>query len=199
MDGRSRVGLCERRDRPRHNGNVARSARQANNVYATQAFVTIIASALLALAVWCGTALGLHAGPLYEHVSLALYIPPAVNLFGSMVCLGGMAALVSSFDSVRWRTIGLMASWYVLSTVLAVISQVSDQWKWLGNVSFLSAYKPQTMVANPHEAWSLLAYGNGTVTGLGTGGQVVVLFALGIACYVAGAVVFNRREIPAPL
>lgn len=168
-------------------------------VYATQAFVTITAGALLAVAVWCGTALGLHAGQLYEHVSPALYIPPAVNLFGLMVCLGGMAALVSAFDSVRWRTIGLMAGWYVLSTVLAVVSQVSEQWKWLGKASFLSAYKPQTMVALPHEAWSLLAYRNESVVGLGTGGQVVVLFALGIACYVAGAVVFNRREIPAPL
>jgi ABC-2 type transport system permease protein len=168
-------------------------------VYATQAFVTIIASALLAVAAWCGTALGLHVGQLYEHVSPALYIPPAVNLFGLMVCLGGMAALVSSFDSVRWRTIGLMAGWYVLSTVLAVVSQVAEQWKWLGNASFLSAYKPQTMVALPHEAWSLLAHRNETIAGLGTGGQVVVLFALGIACYVAGAIVFNRREIPAPL
>lgn len=31
------------------------------------------------------------------------------------------------------------------------------------------------------------------------GGHVVVLFALGIACYVAGAAIFNRREISAPM
>jgi ABC-2 type transport system permease protein len=168
-------------------------------VFAIQALVTIVASALLAIAVWCGTALGLRAGQLYEQVSTALYIPPAVNLFGLMVCLGGMASLVSSFDSVRWRTIGLMTGWYACSTVLTVVSQIADRWKLLANTSFLSAYKPQTMVANPQEAWSLLAYRNEAVSGLGTGGQVVVLFALGIACYVAGAVVFNRREIPAPL
>src|SRR4051794_4686040 len=63
-------------------------------VFATQAFVTIAGSALLAIAVWCGTALGLRAGPLYENVSAALYFPPAVNLFALMICLGGMAALV---------------------------------------------------------------------------------------------------------
>jgi hypothetical protein len=136
---------------------------------------------------------------LYEHVSATLYIPPAVNLFGLMVCLGGMTSLVSSCDSVRWRTIGLMAGWYVLSMVLTVVSQIADRWHWLGNASFFSAYKPQSMVADPDGAWSLLAYRNGSIVGLGVGGQVVVLFALGIACYVAGAIVFNRREIPAPL
>lgn len=168
-------------------------------VYAMQAFVTIVGSALLAIAVWCGTALGLRAGELYEHVSVALYFPPTVNLFALMVCLGGMTALVSSCDNVRWRTIGLMAGWYVFSTVLAVVSQIADRWNWLGNASFLSAYKPQSMVARPDEAWSLLAQRNGSLAGLGLGGHVVVLFAIGIACYVAGAIVFSRREIPAPL
>jgi ABC-2 type transport system permease protein len=168
-------------------------------VYATQAFVTIVGSALLALATWCGTALGLHAGQLYASVSPALYIPPAINLFALMVCLGGMSALISSFDSVRWRTIGLMAGWYVLSTVLTVVSQIADHWQFLSYASFLSAYKPQSMVARPDEVWSLLAHRKGAVIGLGLGGQVVVLFALGIACYVAGALTFNRREIPAPL
>src|SRR5258707_1058042 len=131
---------------------------------------------LLAVAVWCGTALGLHAGQLYEHVPTSLYIPPAINLFALMVYLGGMTALVSSFDSVRWRTIGLMAGWYVVSTVLAVVSQIADRWNWLGNASFLSAYKPQSMVARPDEAWSLLAHRDGAIAGLGLGGHVDALF-----------------------
>src|SRR4051794_29696380 len=123
-------------------------------VYATQALTTILGSALLATAVWCGTALGLHAGQLYEHLFAALYVPPTVNLFALMVCVGGMSALVSSCDSLRWRTIGVMASWYVFSTVLAVVGQIADRLKWLSSASFLSAYKPQSMVARPDEAWS---------------------------------------------
>jgi ABC-2 type transport system permease protein len=168
-------------------------------VYSTQALVTVVGSALLAMAVWCGTTLGLHAGRLYENVSATLYITPAVNLFALMICLGGMTALASSFDNVRWRTIGLMAGWYVVSTVLTVLSQITERWNWLSGASFLSAYKPQSMVARSDEAWALLTYRNGKIVALGLGGQVVVLFALGIACYVAGAVVFNRREIPAPI
>ena len=50
---------------------------------------------------WCGTALGLHAAPLYERLSAAIFVPPAVNLFGLMVCLGGLSAIVSSWN--RWR------------------------------------------------------------------------------------------------
>src|SRR5215213_5172859 len=45
-------------------------------IFATHATVTIVGSALLAIAVWCGTALGLHAGPLYENVPASLYFPP---------------------------------------------------------------------------------------------------------------------------
>jgi ABC-2 type transport system permease protein len=169
------------------------------SVYATQALVTIAGSALLAIAVWCGTAIGLGTSQLYKDVPATLYLPPAVNLFGLMVCLGGVSALVSSCDSQRWRTIGVIVAWYVVSTVLTVISHIADGWRWLGYASILSAYKPQNMVARSGEAWSLLFYKNGALAGLGLGGQVLILFVIGITCYIAGAAIFNRREIPAPL
>src|SRR5262245_48592771 len=156
-------------------------------VYTTQALITIGGSVLLAIGVFCGTSLGLRAGKMYEGVSTALYIPPTVNLFALMVCLGGMTALVSSIDSVRWRTIGLMAGWYAVSTALAVVGQIADRWKWLGSVSFLTAYKPQMMVARPDHAWSLIDKGSGDVATFGLGGYVAVLFVIGLACYVAGA------------
>src|SRR3954467_311284 len=54
-------------------------------VYATQALVTTVGSALLAIAAWCGTAIGLQAGQLYASVSPALYLPPAINLFALMI------------------------------------------------------------------------------------------------------------------
>jgi beta-exotoxin I transport system permease protein len=169
------------------------------SVYATQAVVTITGSALLASAVWCGTAIGLGMSPLYKDVSATLYLPPAVNLFGLMICLGGVSALVSSCDSQRWRTIGVIAAWYVVSTVLTVIGHIAERWHWLGYASIMSAYRPQNMVARSGEAWSLLLYKNGSLAGIGLGGQVIVLFVIGILCYVAGAFIFNRREIPAPL
>jgi len=170
-----------------------------STVYGTQALVTVLGSAILATAVWCGTAIGLSTIPLSEPVSAALFVAPTVNLFGLMVCLGSMSTFASSWDHQRWRTVGLMGAWYALSTLLAVVGQVADGWQWVGYASFMNAYEPQSMVARPHEAWSLLAYRDETAVGLGLGGKQLVLLGLGLLSYLTGAVIFSRREIPAPL
>ncbi|HEX3601929.1 MAG TPA: ABC transporter permease subunit [Lacipirellulaceae bacterium] len=169
------------------------------SVFATQAIVTILGSALLAAAAWCGTAAALFTTSLYEQVPVVRFIPPAVNLFTLMVCLGGMTALLSSWDNQRWRTVGIMGACYVVSASLAIAGQISDRWHWLRYASFLSLYKPQTMVAHPDKAWSLFMYANENITTLGLGGCQLLLFGIGVACYAAGAVIFTRREIPAPI
>jgi ABC-2 type transport system permease protein len=169
------------------------------SVYATHAFVTVLGSALLATAAWCGTAVGLYANSMHHEVRATLYLPPAVNLFGIMVCVGGITALVSSCDNQRWRTVGMMVGIYVISAALAIIGQISEGWRWIRYLSFLNAYKPQTMVARPEAAWLLIAERRDHSLHIGMGGYQLVLIAVGLVCYVAGAVVFARREIPAPI
>ena len=170
------------------------------SVYTTQAAVATLGSALLATAVWCGTATGIRTvDALYGKVSATLFIPPAINLFGLMVCVGGISAMASSWDSQRWRTVGIVGAWYAVTLLLEVVGQISDHWQWVSYASFTTAYEPQAMVARSAEAWSLWAYHDGVVEGLGSGGRQLVLFCLGLACYAAGAVIFSRREIPAPL
>ncbi len=168
------------------------------SLYTSHALVTIGCSALLALAVWCGTIAGMRSTAVYEQVSATRYIAPTLNLFGLMVCVGGMSALASSWDSQRWRTIGLVAGWYVISAALAILGQISDRWSWVGYMSFLSAFKPQKMVAQSNAAWSLLSH-TADHTGIGLGGMQLVLVAIGLACYAVGEVIFSRREIPAPI
>lgn len=177
---------------------IAQPVRRTS-VYFTQAAVTILGSAALAAALWTGTAVGLATVPMSERVSSTLFLPPALNLFCMMICLGGAAALVSSFDSQRWRTVGIIGAWYALSTLSAIAGGIADGWKWLSYISIVSAFKPQSMVALPDQAWSLLAYRDGHVAAIGLEGMSVVLMGIGALCYLAGAVVFNRREIPAPL
>jgi ABC-2 type transport system permease protein len=170
------------------------------SVYGTQALVAIVGSALLASAAWCGTATGIRTiEPLADKVSATHFIPPAINLFGLMVCVGGISALASSWDNHRWRTVGIVAACYAVTLLLEVVGQISDPWRWVSYVSFATAYEPQAMVARPAEAWSFWAYHDGAIEGLGLGGRQLVLLGLGLACYAAGALVFNRREIPAPL
>ncbi|HEY2881762.1 MAG TPA: ABC transporter permease subunit [Pirellulales bacterium] len=168
-------------------------------IFFTQAAATIFGSAVLAIATWCGITMALLTVKLPDKVSPLLYIPPTINLFGEMVCVSGIAALVSSWGSQRWRSIGVATAIYVVSTLMTLAGNASDQWHWLTYISFISASKTQSMVARPEEVWSLLAYHDGVLTGIGLGGLQLVFLTIGIVCYIAGAMIFNRREIPAPV
>ena len=42
-----------------------------------------------------------------------------------MVCVGGISALASSWDSQRWRTVGLVGAWYAVTLLLEVVGQIS--------------------------------------------------------------------------
>src|SRR5205823_19682 len=117
--------------------------------------------------------------PLYKHVPATLYIPPALTLFGLMVCLGGLSAFASSWDSQRWRTIGLVATLYIVSATLAIVGNIEDRWGWINYITFMSAYKPQLMVARNDEAWSLITYRDGMVAGPGLGAFPLVLIGIG--------------------
>ena len=141
----------------------------------------------------------MHTSTVYDHVSAARYIPAALNLFGLMVCMGGMSALASSWDSQRWRTIGIMAGWYVISAALSIFGDISDRWSWIGYASFLSAFKPQRMVAQPEFAWALVSHDSSGAVTIGLGGCQLLLLAIGLTCYLIGAAFFIRREIPAPI
>lgn len=170
-----------------------------SSVYVTQAAVAVLGAAILAAAVWCGTAIGLATVELPERVAVGRFIAADLNLFARTVCLAGMAALFSSCDSQRWRTVGLMTGWYVLATICEIVGRVADGWQWLKYASFLTVYTPEAMVARPEEAWSVLAYKDQSLIGLGLGGGSLLLLTIGLLCYVAGAVIFNRRELPAPI
>src|SRR5262245_23616701 len=169
------------------------------SIYVAQAVVAVLGGAVLAAAVWCGTAIGLAIVELPEKVAASRFIAPSINLFTRTVCLAGMTALVSSWGSQRWHTIGLMTGWYVLATICEIVGRAADGWQWLRYASFLTAYAPQAMVARAQDAWSILAYQDGSLVGLGLGGGSLLLLVLGLLCYVAGAFIFNRRELPAPI
>jgi ABC-2 type transport system permease protein len=169
------------------------------SVYATHAAVTIIGSGILAFAAWCGLAIGLLTTQMHHEVAASRFIPPAINFFAFMVCTGGMSALASSWDSQRWRTVGIMAAVYVGSVALSIAGQMSQSWRWLRYLSFLNVYRPQTMVARAEAAWLLVAHKENGAAQLGLGGCQLVLFGLGLAAYIAGAIIFTRREIPAPI
>jgi hypothetical protein len=64
---------------------------------------------------------------------------------------------------------------------------MSRSLSWVGYVSVLNAYEPQRLVGDPAESWRLLA------------AYDAVLIGVGVAAYAVGAVLFAKRDLPAPL
>ena len=156
-------------------------------VFVTQALATTAAAALLCVvlfaAVWTAIALGPWAG----KVDPLRFLPAAANVFGLMVCMAGISAGVSAADSYRWRTIGILCGFYVFSILAKLVGRLSKPFWWAGYLSILNAYEPQRLVGDPAESWRLLAAYDG------------VLIGAGVVAYAIGAVVFAKRDLPAPL
>lgn len=157
-------------------------------VLATSAAVTIAGTVVLALAAIAGTWVGVTLVDLEQSVDIAHFYPAVTNLWAFMFFLAATSTLVSSVDNYRWRTIGLMGGFYMISLVLQVLGRTAeDQLDWLLYFTFLAAYEPQTLITDPASAWSDALRYNG------------ILIGLGVASYVGAAVVFCRRDVPAPI
>jgi ABC-2 type transport system permease protein len=156
-------------------------------VFLTQAAATIVAAAALSgvllASVWTAVAFGPWAG----KVEPWRFVPAAANVFGLMVCMAGIAACVSAADSHRWRTIGIMCGFYVTAILTKLVGRLSGTLGWVGYLSVLNAYEPQQLVGGGTEAWRLLVWYDG------------ILLGLGLGAYLVGAVIFARRDLPAPL
>lgn len=156
------------------------------SVLATQGAMTLVGSALIALAALLGTWAGLATVRLGEPLEWTRFLPGAINLFAVMVFLAGFSTAMSSWDNYRWRTIGIVGGFFILELVFKVVGRLVDHLQWLLKLSFLTAFQPQTLIADPGN-WALALQYNG------------VLIGLGLAGYVAAAAVFCRRDLPAPL
>lgn len=153
----------------------------------TQAAVTVGGAALLGLMSFVGTAAGLATVTLEKPVSAGLFVLPALNVFAMTFFLAGLATLVSSCDRYRWRSVGIMGGYYVISLLLEVLGKMVPWLGWLRYFTFLGAYEPQIMVSQPADAWACSLRYDG------------LLLGLGLASYVAATVIFCRRDLPAPL
>ncbi|MFM8579513.1 MAG: ABC transporter permease subunit [Planctomycetaceae bacterium] len=156
-------------------------------VFVTQAAATVGGAAVLAATLFVGVVIGIASGPWAGKVDASWYLPAVLNVFGLMVCLSGVAACVSAFDLYRWRSIGIMCGFYVVSLLTKLIGRMSGAFSWVGSLSIFELYEPQRLVSGAPDAWFLLARYDG------------VLLGIGLAAYVIGAVVFARRDLPAPL
>jgi ABC-2 type transport system permease protein len=156
-------------------------------VFVTQALATTAAAALLCTVLWGAVWAAITLGPWAGKVDPLRFLPAAANVFGLMVCMAGISAGVSAADSYRWRTVGILCGFYVFSILAKLVGRLSSPLWWVGYFSFLNAYEPQRLVGDAAESWRLLAVYD------------TVLIGAGVIAYAIGAVLFARRDLPAPL
>lgn len=164
----------------------------------TQAATTVLGAVAICTSGWLGTAVGLRVEG-FVNLGPLDFLPAAVNLLAVGIFLAGATTLVSACDSYRWRTIAAVGGFYVLAVVLKIVARASDRFDALAYCSFFSAFEPQVLVAQPEGAWAwrfVNAQGQAAFGGLA---YLTVLVGCGLAAYLAAAVVFARRDLPAPL
>ncbi len=156
-------------------------------VYATHAAATIIGGAIacgvLLASIWTAVAFGPWAG----KVDPSLFTPAVLNVLGLMTCMAGLAGLVSAAGSHRSHAIGIMCGFYVVSLLAKLVGRMSDRFEAVGWLSVFNAFEPQRLVAGTAESWWLLARYD------------AILVGIGLSAFVAGAIIFARRDLPAPL
>ncbi len=167
-------------------------------VLGSQAGMTLVGAAILALTALAGTTTGLATITLETAVSPRTFVPAALNLFAMTVFLAGLSTMVSSASSLRARTIGIVGAFYAVSMVVKIVSRMVPSFSWLTYVTFFTPFEPQLLVADLEQAWSFWAL-DGSDQILGGLGYDSILIGLGLIGYAIAAIVFSRRDLPAPL
>jgi ABC-2 type transport system permease protein len=156
-------------------------------VYASHAAATVTGAAALCGVLLAGIWTAVAFGPWSAELDPARFVPAVGNVFGLMVCMAGLAALCSAAGSHRSRAIGILCGFYVVSLLAKLVGRLSERLEWVGWLSVFNAYEPQRLVSGQPDAWWLL------------GRYDAVLLGIGLAAFVAGGIVFARRDLPAPL
>ena len=142
--------------------------------------------------------------PMSEKTRPSYFVPGAFNLFALGVVVAGFSTLVSSLDRYRWRTIGVVVGVYVVMIIVKLLGQAITEVAWLQYFSIFTAYEPQKFISiamhQPAMAWGLvLREDSGQVKELGPLGYNLVMLGCGVVCYAVAGIVFQRRDLPAPL
>lgn len=150
-----------------------------------QMVATTAGAAVICLAGWLGTSLGLRLMKLVD-VPSSDYLPASLNLFAVTFFLAAFTTMIGSWQRSRWKTIGIAGAFCLIQLILKVVARLSPDLYWLVYTTYLGAFEPGWFLDEFH-GWTLAWQYSG------------LLLGLGLLCYSAAAVIFSRRDLPAPL
>ena len=146
--------------------------------------------------------------PMRELVDVGIMIPATVSFAALGFLMAGFTTLASACDRFRWRTIGIATGCYIVQTILKLLATVVPSLGWLKFTTVFSAFEPEKFGAIADQApavrWAFIlneqAASAGTAAhGLGASGAIALLLSLAAVCFVAAFVIFDRRDLPAPI
>ncbi|MEZ6112657.1 MAG: ABC transporter permease subunit [Pirellulaceae bacterium] len=142
--------------------------------------------------------------PMSERVDSRVFAPATFNLFCLTVFLAGLSTLLSSMGRHRSTTIGIMVGIYIVAAAMKILAVASESWSWLRYGTFFMLYEPQAItqmvVKDPSQAWVIVTQASETEpAALGPLGYSLPLLGLGVLAYLLAGLIFQRRDLPAPL
>ena len=206
---------------------------QRTAYFRTHAAVTIVGLIFLVLLAWLGMAIGIwtttveettypviklpfnyqipltfasptvEAIPMGTEVNPLQFFPGIANLFFLGFFLCGFSAWCSSWDRYRWRTLGIIGSFYMVGAMLKIGGMSSPAFAWMGKISFFLFYEPassiQLVESSPESVWNVLLMEDGKWAGFGPLTNYCALFLMGLLFYILGDRTFEKRDLPAPI
>ena len=141
--------------------------------------------------------------PMSSEVDAIMFVPGLVNLFSLGFFLSAFSALVSSMDSFRWRTLGILSAFYFANAGIKILGMSLDESPWVVYCSIFGLYSPASSIElaqhNLVDALQWMRYDDaGDFVSSGPLLNNLVLIGLGVVCYVIGTRVFQKRDLPAP-
>lgn len=198
----------------------------------TSTAVTLLGVLVISVASWGGSAVGIATssveqkmypflslgrdtsrplpGATTESIPMSLYVTPAQllpcfsNYFALGVFVSGVGTLASVLDRHRWRVIGFVSGYYIVSQMTELLGRQLPRVHWLQYFSFLKAYDPARCVSaalkNSANTWSWLAVdGQGHIMHVGILTLDVCLVLAGVACLLIATWRFRHCDIAAPI
>ena len=160
-------------------------------IISTHATVTLLGVLAIGLASWLGVYLGLQFSKFDDPPEIDKVVPAVLNFLCLGVFITGAATLVSALVRSRSQAVGIVIGFYVIQLTLMIVGRLNDRFDWMNRLTIFSVYEPTLLTIgyerDPSAFGPLVWQYNGTLLGIGAG------------CLALSALIFCRRDVPAPL
>lgn len=150
-----------------------------SRIISTQA-VFSISSMLVLLVYIVGIILGCAQFMFPGEMEIERFLQLNVGLFGLWIMMGGICFFSSCiFNDTKWAS-GCSTAFVVYSMLVQMVSQAGDKFENIKYITPFTLFNPDGFGCGSTDAWI----------------GCVVMYVVGIVFYIAGCVIFAKRDLP---